>query len=84
LYFIVKQKQSLTASFDVGLVGMFAPAIAQVMDIRPDGSTAASKSRVTTSPEAVEPSKEKITSVRPATPVRAAITSAAAAHLQAC
>jgi soluble lytic murein transglycosylase-like protein len=78
---IVKQKQSLTALLGVGLVwALAAPAIAQVMDIRPDGSTATYKGPVIASPQGVEPLKEKISFVRPATPVRVAITSAAERH----
>ncbi len=61
------------------LLGAFAaPGLAQVMDIRPDGSTAIYKGPVIAGTEGVRPLARE--PARPLTPVTAAITSAAARH----
>ena len=52
--------------------------MAQVIDIRPDGSTATYKGAVITSTEGIHPLIQAAT--RPATPVTAAINSSAARH----
>ncbi len=75
----VKQKQGLMTLLAVGLLGTFAaPCMAQVIDIRPDGSTATYKGAVIASTEGVHPLFPATS--RTATPVTAAINSSAARH----
>jgi len=63
----------------MGLLGAFAvPGTAQVMDIRPDGSTTTYKGAVIASSEGVRPLIPA--PAHAATPVTAAITSSAARH----
>jgi soluble lytic murein transglycosylase-like protein len=78
----IEQKQSFMALLAFGLLGAFvAPGAAQVMDIRPDGSTATYKGAVIASVEGVRPLiPASAPSGSAATPVTAAISSAAARH----
>jgi soluble lytic murein transglycosylase-like protein len=76
LHRFVQQKQSLMTLLAVGLLGAFAaPGTAQVMDIRPDGTTATYKGAVIASSEGVRPLFQA--AARTATPVTAAINNAA-------
>jgi soluble lytic murein transglycosylase-like protein len=80
LFQIIQQKQSLKALLAIALWGLFgAPAEAQVMDIRPDGTTATYKGPVIASSEGLRPLALK-TIAAPAPPVGAAIDRAAAHH----
>jgi soluble lytic murein transglycosylase-like protein len=75
----VEQKQSLRTLLAVGLLGAFAGrCMAQVIDIRPDGSTATYKGAVIASTEGVRPLFPA--TARTATPVTAAINNAAIRH----
>ena len=79
LRLFIKRKQSLMALLAVGLLGAFVTAgMAQVMDIRPDGSTATYKGAVVASSEGVRPLIPAI--VRTSTSVSAAINGSAARH----
>ena len=68
----------------VGLLGAFAaPGTAQVMDIRPDGTTATYKGAVIASSEGVRPlfpAITRTTTLVSGTPVTAAINTSAARH----
>jgi soluble lytic murein transglycosylase-like protein len=85
LFQIIQQKQSLKALLAIALWGLFgAPAGAQVMDIRPDGTTATYKGPVIASSEGLRPLALK-TIAAPASPSYAelgvaAIDRAAAHH----
>jgi soluble lytic murein transglycosylase-like protein len=79
LRYFIEQKQNLMTLLVAGLLGGFcAPGMAQVMDIHPDGSTATYKGAVIASTEGVRPLNPE--PARLATPVTAAINSAAARH----
>jgi soluble lytic murein transglycosylase-like protein len=82
LGFFTEQKQSLTALLAFGLLRAFvAPSAAQVMDIRPDGSTATYEGAVIASVEGVRPLIPASARFGPAaTPITAAISNAAARH----
>jgi soluble lytic murein transglycosylase-like protein len=80
LFHIIQQKQSLKSLLAITLWGLFGtPAGAQVMDIRPDGTTAIYKGPVIASFEGLRPLALKINAA-PALPVGAAIGRAAAHH----
>ena len=80
MFKIIQQKQSPKALLAIILWGLFgAPAGAQVMDIRPDGTTATYKGPVIASSEGLRPLALKIIAV-PAPAVGAAIDRAAAHH----
>jgi soluble lytic murein transglycosylase-like protein len=80
LFNIIQRKHGLKALLATVLWGLLgAPAGAQVMDIRPDGTTATYSGPVIASPEGLRPLENKIV-VTQAVPVRAAIDRAAAHH----
>lgn len=75
----VELKQSLRTLFAVGLLGAFiTPGMAQVMDIRPDGSTAIYKGAVIASSEGVRPLVPPTPRATP--PVTTAINTSATRH----
>jgi len=75
-----EQKQSLRTFLAIGLLGAFvAPGMAQVMDIRPDGSTTTYKGSIVTSSEGVYPLLPAIVRNSPPS-VSAAINSSATRH----
>jgi soluble lytic murein transglycosylase-like protein len=80
LFKFILQKQTRMALLAIGLCAVpVAPAAAQVMDIRPDGSTATYKGPVFASSEGVRPLEPAPVRTAPI-PVRAAIHQAAARH----
>ena len=81
---IIQRRHWLKALLAISLWGLLgAPAEAQVMDIRPDGTTATYKVPLIASPEGLRPLAPEMI-VTPTLPVRAAIDRAAVANLQAC
>jgi soluble lytic murein transglycosylase-like protein len=81
LFHIIQQKQGLKALLAITLWGLFGTqAGAQVMDIRPDGTTAIYKGPVIASPEGLRSLTHETTVTHAVPPVRAAINSAAVHH----
>ncbi|HWX89289.1 MAG TPA: lytic transglycosylase domain-containing protein [Rhizomicrobium sp.] len=80
MFNIIQQKHGLKALLAITLWGLLgAPAGAQVMDIRPDGTTAIYKGPIIASSEGLRPLALKIIAA-PAPPVGAAIDRAAIHH----
>jgi soluble lytic murein transglycosylase-like protein len=85
LFEIIQRKHGLKALLAIALWGLLgAPAEAQVIDIRPDGTTATYKGPVIASPEGLRPLADKIIVARTVPSYaelgRAAIDRAAAHH----